>query len=92
MDKTAQYIKDLARFVRADDMLETNTGVYRAVSGVTIRIGTSYFEGFAQVEGKRCYLPVQASNIKAVWRAGVCLWERDKQLRQMSLFDKLGKD
>lgn len=79
--------KRLATLIKAGDSIETAYGRYIAEAGISIRTGTAYYHAIVPVFGHCCILPFYTTQINAVYRNGVCLYQRGETAVQKGLWE-----
>lgn len=78
--------KHLYALIKAGDTLVIAQAMYEAESGVSVRIGTSYEHAIVPVYMSCFIIPINTSQINAVYRNGECLFERGVFVIQKGLW------
>lgn len=68
-------------------MIECNNGTYEAEGAVSERYGNNYYHAMVSVFNAPFYIPVHCYAIRAVYRNGVCLYERGVTPIQKGLWE-----
>lgn len=79
--------KRLYALIKAGDTIVTSEAMYEAESGVSIRIGTNYQHAIVPVYMSAFIIPINTTQIEAVYRNGVCLYERGVTPLQRGLWE-----